>query len=41
LPDYIMRWLASRFLDADAQEEFGILTPAVRARKAAMESSDS
>jgi ribonucleoside-diphosphate reductase alpha chain len=33
LPDYIMRWLASRFLDTDAQEELGILTPAVRARK--------
>jgi ribonucleoside-diphosphate reductase alpha chain len=28
-----MRWLASRFLDADTQEELGILTPAVRARK--------
>jgi ribonucleoside-diphosphate reductase alpha chain len=37
LPDYIMRWLASRFLDADAQEELGILTPEVRARKAAQE----
>ena len=23
MPDYIMRWLASRFLDADAQEELG------------------
>ncbi len=34
MPDYIMRWLASRFLDADAQEELGILTPEVRARKA-------
>jgi ribonucleoside-diphosphate reductase alpha chain len=34
LPDYIMRWLASRFLDTDDQEELGILTPAVRARKA-------
>ncbi len=34
MPDYIMRWLASRFLDTDAQEELGILTPAVRARKA-------
>src|SRR6266511_3274155 len=33
LPDYIMRWLASRFLDADVQEELGILTPEVRARK--------
>ena len=26
MPDYIMRWLASRFLDADVQEELGILT---------------
>ena len=34
MPDYIMRWLASRFLDADIQEELGILTPEVRARKA-------
>src|SRR3954463_14387692 len=27
MPDYIMRWLASRFLDTDIQEELGILTP--------------
>ncbi len=33
MPDYIMRWLASRFLDADIQEELGILTPEVRTRK--------
>ena len=33
MPDYIMRWLASRFLDADIQEDLGILTPEVRARK--------
>jgi ribonucleoside-diphosphate reductase alpha chain len=33
MPDYIMRWLASRFLDTDIQEELGILTPEVRARK--------
>jgi ribonucleoside-diphosphate reductase alpha chain len=33
MPDYIMRWLASRFLDADVQEELGILTPEVRAKK--------
>ena len=26
MPDYIMRWLASRFLDADIHEELGILT---------------
>ena len=37
MPDYIMRWLASRFLDVDLQEELGILTPEVRARKAAQE----
>ncbi len=37
MPDYIMRWLASRFLGADVQEDLGILTPAVRARKAGEE----
>jgi ribonucleoside-diphosphate reductase alpha chain len=37
MPDYIMRWLASRFLDTDSQEELGILTPEVRARKAAQD----
>ena len=37
MPDYIMRWLASRFLDADTQEELGILTPEVRARKMAQD----
>ncbi|MEA2346308.1 MAG: ribonucleoside-diphosphate reductase alpha chain [Thermoleophilaceae bacterium] len=37
MPDYIMRWLASRFLDADVQEELGILTPEVRERKLAQE----
>jgi len=41
MPDYIMRWLASRFLDVDAQEELGILTPAVRARQAAHEATQS
>jgi ribonucleoside-diphosphate reductase alpha chain len=41
MPDYIMRWLASRFLDADEQEELGILTPAVRARKAAQDAVSS
>jgi ribonucleoside-diphosphate reductase alpha chain len=41
MPDYIMRWLASRFLDADAQEELGILTPAVRAKAAAQEAAQS
>jgi ribonucleoside-diphosphate reductase alpha chain len=37
MPDYIMRWLASRFLDTDTQEELGILTPEVRARKMAQD----
>jgi ribonucleoside-diphosphate reductase alpha chain len=37
LPDYIMRWLASRFVDSEIQEELGILTEEVRARKAAEE----
>ena len=37
MPDYIMRWLASRYGDADLHEELGILTPEVRARKAAQE----
>jgi ribonucleoside-diphosphate reductase alpha chain len=41
MPDYIMRWLASRFCDADLQEELGILTPAVRARQAAQEAASS
>jgi len=41
MPDYIMRWLASRFLDEDVQEELGILTPGVRARKVAHETATS
>jgi len=41
MPDYIMRWLASRFLDADTQEELGILTAEVRARKAAQDAYSS
>jgi ribonucleoside-diphosphate reductase alpha chain len=41
MPDYIMRWLASRFLDVDAQEDLGILTPEVRNRKAAQEAAQS
>jgi ribonucleoside-diphosphate reductase alpha chain len=41
MPDYIMRWVASRFLDTDAQEELGILTPEVRARKALQEAAQS
>jgi ribonucleoside-diphosphate reductase alpha chain len=36
MPDYIMRWLASRFIaDLDELEELGILTKEVRARKEA------
>jgi ribonucleoside-diphosphate reductase alpha chain len=41
MPDYIMRWLASRFLDTDLQEELGILTKAVRARQAAQDAASS
>jgi len=41
LPDYIMRWLASRFLGPEIQEELGILTPAVRERKEREEAASS
>jgi ribonucleoside-diphosphate reductase alpha chain len=41
MPDYIMRWLASRFLDADMQEALGIMTPAVRARQSAADAATS
>ncbi|HWI72711.1 MAG TPA: vitamin B12-dependent ribonucleotide reductase, partial [Baekduia sp.] len=41
MPDYIMRWLASRFLDAEIQEELGIMTAEVRAKKLAEESGFS
>jgi ribonucleoside-diphosphate reductase alpha chain len=41
MPDYIMRWLASRFCDADLQEELGIMTSAVRARKTAQDTATS
>jgi ribonucleoside-diphosphate reductase alpha chain len=41
MPDYIMRWLASRFLDADTQEDLGIMTAEVRARKMAEETGMS
>ncbi len=41
MPDYIMRWLASRFLDAEIQEELGIMTPAVRAKQAAEDTAIS
>src|SRR4051794_36947291 len=39
MPDYIMRWLASRFLDADTQEDLGILTQEVRARRTAQDTA--
>jgi ribonucleoside-diphosphate reductase alpha chain len=39
MPDYIMRWLASRFVeDADLLEDLGILTQEVRARREAQQS---
>jgi ribonucleoside-diphosphate reductase alpha chain len=39
LPDYIMRWLASRFIeDTDYLENLGILTDEVRAKKEAQQS---
>jgi ribonucleoside-diphosphate reductase alpha chain len=41
MPDYIMRWLASRFLDAEIQEELGIMTRAVRAKKLAEDTATS
>ena len=41
MPDYIMRWLASRFLDADTQEELGILTQEVRAKAIAANAAPS
>ncbi|HEU4802770.1 MAG TPA: vitamin B12-dependent ribonucleotide reductase [Solirubrobacterales bacterium] len=38
MPDYIMRWLASRFIDdADLHEDLGILTQEVRERKNAQQ----
>jgi ribonucleoside-diphosphate reductase alpha chain len=41
MPDYIMRWLASRFMDVDLQEELGILTKEVRARQTAQNAASS
>jgi ribonucleoside-diphosphate reductase alpha chain len=36
MPDYIMRWLASRFIDdTEALEELGIMTSEVRSKKEA------
>src|SRR5205085_3929473 len=37
MPDYIMRWMAARWCDTDVHEQMGILTPEVRARKAAQD----
>jgi ribonucleoside-diphosphate reductase alpha chain len=39
LPDYIMRWLASRFLDPSVHEELGIMSEQVRAKKMAEEAA--
>jgi ribonucleotide reductase alpha subunit len=39
LPDYIMRWLASRFLESEVHEELGIMSEAVRAKKMAEEAA--
>jgi ribonucleoside-diphosphate reductase alpha chain len=41
MPDYFMRWLASRFLDADIQEELGIRTSAVRNRQQAQDATSA
>ncbi|MCH8201229.1 MAG: vitamin B12-dependent ribonucleotide reductase, partial [Chloroflexi bacterium] len=35
--DYIFRWLASSFLSEEEKEEFGVLSPAVKAKLAAQE----
>jgi ribonucleoside-diphosphate reductase alpha chain len=38
MPDYLMRWLASRFIDdPDVLEDLGILTPEIRARREAQQ----
>jgi ribonucleoside-diphosphate reductase alpha chain len=39
LPDYIMRWLASRFLEPSVHEELGIMSEEVRAKKMAEEAA--
>ena len=36
--DYIFRWLGKKFLDADKQQELGIMSPEVKARLAQAES---
>lgn len=39
LPDYIMRWLGSRFIDDEAMlEDLGILTAEIRAKREAQQS---
>ncbi len=35
--DYIFRWMASQFLSEDEKEEFGVLSPAVKAKMMAQE----
>jgi ribonucleoside-diphosphate reductase alpha chain len=35
--DYIFRWLASQFMSEDEKEEFGVLSPAVKAKLMAQE----
>ena len=35
--DYIFRWMASQFLSEDEKEEFGVLSPAVKAKLMAQE----
>jgi len=37
LVDYLFRWLASQFLSEDEKEEFGVLSPAVKAKLMAQE----
>ncbi len=39
--DYVFRWMGKKFLDVDQQEEIGILSPEVRARKLAEEAAQS
>jgi ribonucleoside-diphosphate reductase alpha chain len=34
LVDYIFRWMGKKFLDADTQQELGIMSPEVKARLA-------
>ena len=39
--DYIFRWMASQFLTEDEKEEFGVLSPAVKAKMMAAEYGDA